>query len=178
MARGATAVRGTDLKVANFFLRTLNAMPPGFRAAAGGIMEVVSQAGRLGSGILDLSMGLFGLQQITGRRFGIGPKMFAGTQAGFARTQVSWLKMFAQANAGLTALYRCGCEPLSPRAAWEHREQGCAPAHRCRRGRGWAALSDHSRLRHTAPQGWLASRHTRGQRRGLPVVRARLAPPA
>ena len=67
-------------------------------------MEVVSQAGRLGSGILDLSMGLFGLQQITGRRFGIGPKMFAGTQAGFARTQVSWLKMFAQANAGLTAL--------------------------------------------------------------------------
>ena len=67
-------------------------------------MEVVSQAGRLTSGILDLSMGLFGLQQITGRRFGIGPKMFAGTQAGFARTQVSWLKMFAQANAGLTAL--------------------------------------------------------------------------
>ena len=104
MAVGATSVRKTDTAVANFFVRNLNKLPPIVQRAAGSVLEVTSQAGRLTSGILDLSMGLFGLQQITGRRFGVGPKMFAGTQAGFARTNVSWLKMFAQANAGLTAL--------------------------------------------------------------------------
>ena len=104
MAVGATSVRKTDTAVANFFVRNLNKLPPIVQRAAGSVLEITGQAGRLTSGILDLSMGLFGLQQITGRRFGVGPKMFAGTQAGFARTQVSWLKMFAQANAGLTAL--------------------------------------------------------------------------
>ena len=181
MAVGATSVRKTDTAVANFFVRNLNKCRQSFRSSRrrdhGG--HKPSGAARLWHpGPVDGAVRAAADHRSPLRD---RPQDVRRHPGGFARTQVSWLKMFAQANAGLTAL------SVRMRTAFAAGGMG-APGAGLRPGAPMppgARMGGAQRSFAVAPYGAgmggpgaYGSSHTPGQRRGLRVVLARLEPPA